>query len=79
MTLYGSHGRSYQVVDAGEDARERLGELGRGDTVTVVLERVRCRGDGWRIVRFDGTTPRGHPLGRPDSVSTDGRVDEPES
>ena len=78
VTLYGVDGQTYQAVDASEGARERLRELGRGDTVTAVLERVRCRGDGWRVVRLDGATPRGHPLERAGSSPTDRAADEPE-
>ncbi|MFC7325448.1 hypothetical protein ACFQMF_12745 [Halorubrum rutilum] len=75
VTLYGVDGRTYQAIDASEGVRERLRGLGRGDTVTAVLEPVRCRGDGWRIVRLDGITPRGHPLERGPSPSTGGTVD----
>ncbi|MFC7185641.1 hypothetical protein [Halorubrum yunnanense] len=75
VLLYGADGRTYQVVDASETARERLGELGRGDTVTAVLEPVRCRGDGWQIVRLDGATSRGHPLERVAPPSTERPVD----
>ncbi|TKX55615.1 hypothetical protein EXE42_03895 [Halorubrum sp. SP3] len=78
VTLYGVDGRAYQAIDASEGVCERLRELGRGDTVTAVLEPVRCRGDGWRIVRLDGVTSRGHPLERTPSSSTDGGVDGPE-
>ncbi|WP_128903914.1 hypothetical protein [Halorubrum amylolyticum] len=62
VTLYGSDGRTYQVIDADEGARERVGDLSYGDTVRVVLKPVRCRGDGWRIARVEEVTPRGHPF-----------------
>lgn len=65
VTLYGPDGQTYQVIDVSEVVRERLEELSRGDTVRVVLEPVRCRGDGWRIARLDKVTPRGYPLRRP--------------
>lgn len=76
--LYGVDGRTYQAIDASEGVRERLRNLRRGDTVTVLLEPVRCRGDGWRIVRLDGATPRGHPLGRTASPPTSRSVDGPD-
>jgi hypothetical protein len=59
VTLYGAGGRTYQAIDASEAVRGRVGRLGCGDAVTVVLEPVRCRGDGWRLVRFESETPRG--------------------
>lgn len=58
VTLYGSDGRTYQVIDSATAVREQLKQLGPGDTVGVVLEPVRCRGDGWRITRLDEMTPR---------------------
>lgn len=65
VTLCGPDGRTYQVIDAAEAVRERAEELSRGDTARVVLEPVRCRGDGWRITRLEEVTPRGYPLERP--------------
>ena len=53
VTLYGSDGRTYQVIDADEGVRERVGDLSYGDSVSVVLKPVRCRGDGWRIAQVD--------------------------
>ncbi|MDZ5812489.1 hypothetical protein U4E84_14155 [Halorubrum sp. AD140] len=65
LTLYGTDGRTYQVIDAADGVRERLGDLRCGDTVGVALEPVRCRGDGWRIVRMDEATSSGSPRRRP--------------
>ncbi len=59
VTLYDSDGRKYKFIDTSEGVRERLGKLNRGDTVRVVLEPVRCRGDGWRIARLDESTRTG--------------------
>ena len=78
VTLYGSDGQTYQVIDATEAVRERLRQLGPGDTVRVVLEPVRCRGDGWRIIRLNEVTPHRPPPkqsisdseGRPTTGST---------
>lgn len=56
VTLYGSDGEKYQVIDARDEVREQLRKLSRGDSIRVVLESVRCRGDGWRIVRLDEST-----------------------
>lgn len=78
VTLYGVDGRTYQAIDATEAARERLDELGPGDTVMAVLEPVRCRGDGWRIVRIDGADPRGGPFDRSVSASATRPVTGPE-
>jgi len=58
VTLYGADGRTYQVIDASDAVRGRLRELRVGDAVTAVLEPVRCRGDGWRLLRLDGAAPR---------------------
>jgi len=63
-TLCGFDGRTYQVIDASEAVRDRLAELRRGDAVEVVLEPVRCRGDGWRLVRLEGGGPRGASVER---------------
>ncbi|MFC5279162.1 hypothetical protein ACFPM1_10410 [Halorubrum rubrum] len=54
LTLRGSRGRTYQVVSADDAVLGPLERLSRGDAVTVVLEPVRCRGDGWRIVGIEG-------------------------
>lgn len=77
VTLCGSDGRTYQVIDASEAVRERLTQLGPGDTVRVVLEPVRCRGEGWRITRLDEMTPRGSLLNRPVSDSEGQFATEP--
>ena len=61
VTLYGSDGRTYQVIDSTNAVRQQLEELSRGDTVRVVLEPVRCRGDGWRITQLDEVAPRRSP------------------
>jgi len=71
VTLYGSDGRTYQVIDAAEAVRERVSRLSPGDSIRVVLEPVRCRGDGWRITWLDETTPRGSRLRRSVSDSED--------
>jgi uncharacterized lipoprotein YajG len=64
VTLYGADGRTYQVIDAVDAARDRLATLTAGDAVTVVLEPVRCRGDGWRVTALA-------------AASTDDRVARP--
>ncbi|RLM52001.1 MULTISPECIES: hypothetical protein [unclassified Halorubrum] len=67
VTLHGVDGRTYHAIDATEDARDRLADLRLGDAVEVVLEPVRCRGDGWRITRLRrvdrGDGPAGHLQG----------------
>jgi hypothetical protein len=73
VTLYGTDGRTYQVIDATERVGDRAGALRLGDTVAVVLEPVRCRGDGWRLVRLDGAIPSGRSAERPGSAS-EGRL-----
>lgn len=59
VILYGSDGQKFQVIDASEGVREQLRKLSRGDSIRVVLEPVRCRGDGWRIAQLDEHTPTG--------------------
>lgn len=61
VTLYGADGRTYQVIDAADEVRDRVRRLRCGDRVTVVLEPVRCRGDGWRLVRVDGPVRSNRP------------------
>lgn len=65
VTLCDVTGQTYQVIDAAEAVRDRLKQLGPGDSVRVVLEPVRCRGDGWRITRLEETTPRGPLFKKP--------------
>ena len=79
MTLYGSDGRTYQVIDAAEAVRERIRRLGPGDTIRVVLEPVRCRGDGWRITQIDELTPHGSLIKRPVPDSQGRSATEPTS
>ena len=59
VTLHSFDGRKYQVIDVREGVRERLQKLNRGDIIMVLLEPVRCRGDGWRITRLDESTRTG--------------------
>ena len=77
--LYGTDGRTYQVIDAADGVRERLADLRCGDAVGVVLEPVRCRGDGWRIVRMDEATSDEHPLRRSTADAKDRPVARPPS
>ena len=67
VLLYGVDGRTYHAIDATEAVRERLAGLRRGDAVCAVLEPIRCRGDGWRLVRLDEVTHRGESRSRSDA------------
>ncbi|WP_434521052.1 hypothetical protein [Halorubrum sp. AS12] len=74
VTLYGSGGRIYQVIDAAEGVRGRLDGLRSGDVVEAVLEPVRCRGDGWRIARICEAPSSASPPRRSEPDADDGSV-----